>query len=164
MFGEKYEPIAARARTRQGARDLLSWLHINEVRVVILSNHDRKSIERNARRLSLSSMISHISSRDDGEAHDPAHSRGKGQRAARYLERQGISPAQAVVIGDTPEEAHIAHELGGDALSILISGGYSTHRRLGAAKPHHLVHRLDSIRPILAQHWKLPMTASPGMA
>jgi phosphoglycolate phosphatase-like HAD superfamily hydrolase len=55
----------------------------------------------------------------------------KGVHLADHLKRLGVDPARAVLIGDSPDDAHAAESVG--ARAVLYSGGFAAVASLKAA-------------------------------
>ena len=73
----------------------------------------------------------------------------KGERLRRHIEAEGLSAANAMIVGDTREEIKIARALGMG--SVALTGGVLAEYLLHEAKPDYLVHSLDEMGPILQQ-------------
>jgi HAD superfamily hydrolase (TIGR01509 family) len=58
------------------------------------------------------------------------------------LERLGVSPAEAVYVGDSPEDVLMARSAG--AFAVGIPGGFPNRRALEAAEPHLFSPDLES--------------------
>lgn len=141
VFHEYYEPRAARARTRHGARELLDHLARKGVTRVILSNHTLEGIYFQLERLGLTHHFEAVLA---NEAIGMGHFKGKRERLVDYLHETGVDPAKAAIVGDTVEEVKIGKELG--MKTIAITGGYNATNRLRQAKPDALVTSLLQIK------------------
>jgi phosphoglycolate phosphatase len=69
------------------------------------------------------------------------------------MQEHGFSPDKAFIIGDSHEEPEVAKRLG--LLGISISGGLLSAARLEKYKKDYVIQRLEEVRPILENHWKL---------
>ena len=152
VFQSAYEKLAARSRTRRGARELLQWLRAQNIDSTILSNYRTSKIEKHLERLGLREFFIHVcANTDDGTA--ILEGTSKQERLSTFLEKHGYRPQDTVIIGDSDEEPAIGRQL--NLTSIGITDGYISEKRLRAAKPNHLIHNLRDIPAILAQKWVL---------
>ena len=69
--------------------------------------------------------------------------RTKRKRLERYAKEKGISFAEILVVGDALEEIEIAKEIG--TLSVAITDGHCSTKRLKAAKPDYLISDLGNL-------------------
>lgn len=153
VFQSAYERLAARARTRTGARDLLTDLQRADVACIILSNYLTHRIEAQLSRLNIDPFFQYVSAHNDDGTKILEHTT-KAERLSAYMVKRGYRPADTVIIGDTMEEPEIGRHLG--LTSIGITDGYISRERLRKAKPDHIVHNLRDIQPVLRQKWGLP--------
>ncbi|MCB1682301.1 MAG: HAD family hydrolase [Alphaproteobacteria bacterium] len=152
IFQTRYEELAAQVRTRRGARELLEWLHGQDVSCIILSNYLTHKIEPQLRRLKIAHFFSHVSANNcDGTTILSATN--KLERLSHFLVKRGYHPDHAFIIGDSMEEPDIGRKLG--ILSIGITGGCITEQRLRRARPDHTIHKLLEARDILCNKWGL---------
>lgn len=143
-FHHYYEPRAAKARTRAGARQMLETLTAQGITCVILSNHTVEGIYFQLERLALSDYFSAVLANENpGEN----HYQGKESRLKEYLDVYGFPVSETVIIGDTVEEVRIGKNLG--LTTASITGGYNSTARLKAAGPDILVHKLSDIVELL---------------
>jgi phosphoglycolate phosphatase-like HAD superfamily hydrolase len=151
-----YEKYAEHCQARGGTEVLLRWLHSEGIRSVILSNHTIEGIEPHLKRLKLEKYIDAILANDD-----IIHTglRDKAKRAEDYMTKNKFGAEQILVVGDTPEEARIARQLG--AKSVLILDGWCSERRLKEAKPNYVVGKLDRIVGIITDIRTQTTTARP---
>lgn len=153
LFQAAYEALARNTRTRKGARDLLAWLHEQGMACIILSNYRTEKINEHLKRLKIDRYFQHVSAYDcDGST--ILQNATKTERLSEYMVKRGYKPTDTVIIGDSTEEPDIARHLG--LASIGITDGYITEKRLKAARPDHIVHSLQEIKPLLAEKWSLP--------
>ena len=67
-----------------------------------------------------------------------------------YAEERGARPQDTIIIGNTVEEIEIARSQG--LISIAITGGCVSEKRLRARTgPHHIIHSLHELKPILEE-------------
>lgn len=144
VWGETYEHHVRRARLRRGARSVLQTLNERDHEVLILSNHTVEKINTHTKRLGIHSYFSTILA--NGEDRRNFKHRDKGDRLGAYLNRK--HNRQALVVGDTPEEIEIARHHG--IVSVALTHGQCSLKRLRAAKPDFLIHNLTEI-PAIAQ-------------
>ncbi len=152
IFQDSYDVLAANARTRRGARDLLEWLNSNNIDCIILSNYITSKIERHLERLKIGHYFSYISANNcDGTT--ILSSTNKLERISEFMIKRGYHPDNAFIIGDSKEEPEIGRHMG--ITSIGITGGCINERRLRGAKPNHLINNLDEVKSILSNKWGL---------
>jgi len=145
VFQDAYERLAANARTRQGARELLEHLKARGAECMILSNYRTEKIHEHLERLRLDHYFSHVSAHDcDGTT--ILQSTTKTLRLREYMDAHGHAAENAVIIGDTMEEPEIGRALG--VTSVGLSDGYISRKRLREAAPDHIVHRLCAIKSL----------------
>lgn len=153
-FETVYEDLARTARTRTGARELLSWLHGHSIPCIILSNYQTAKIETHLKRLKIDHFFHYIS------AHEPdddtiLHSTNKLERLSAFMVKRNFRPENTVIIGDSMEEPELARHLG--LTSIGITDGCISRPRLKKAAPNHIVHDLRAVKPLLSEKWGLPL-------
>jgi phosphoglycolate phosphatase len=145
-FHDSYEKRARHCRTRSGAHVLLKWLHSEGIKSVILSNHTVDGIYPHLRRLKLERYVDAVLA-NDSILHTGL--KDKTRRAEDFAKENKIDPKQILVVGDSPEEARIARQLG--ARSVLVTGGWSSESRLNAAKPDYVIKRIDRLIEIVKE-------------
>lgn len=152
IFQTAYDTLAAGVRTRRGARELLEWLRSSDVDCMILSNYLTRKIEPHLERLGIGHYFGHISANTcDGTS--ILNATNKLERLSDFMIKRGYHPANAFIIGDSREEPEIGRHMG--ILSIGLTGGCITEKRLRDAKPDHLIHRLDEAVAILQEKWSI---------
>lgn len=151
VFIETYEPAALECSIMDGAIELLEWLNSKDVHCMILSNHLQHCLNNDVARLGITPHMKHIS----GNLEKATLTQGlsKQIRLEAYMKEHGFSPDKAFIIGDSHEEPEVAKRLG--LLGISIAGGLLSASRLEKYKKDYIVHRLEEVRPILENHWKL---------
>jgi phosphoglycolate phosphatase len=135
-----YEKQIEHCKAREGTEILLKWLYSKGIKSVILSNHTEEGIEKHLKRLKLEKYIETLLA-NNSIMHTGL--KDKAQRAESYIEKNNVSPKQILVVGDAPEEAKIARQIG--AKSALVSGGWYSETRLKEAKPDYIIERLDEL-------------------
>ncbi len=152
IFQTSYNALAKNARTRRGARKLLDWLRDNEVDCIILSNYLVEKIEAQLERLNIREYFGYISANTcDGTS--ILNSTSKLERISDFMIKRGYKPANAFIIGDSKEEPEIGRHMG--ILSVGITGGCISDKRLRAAKPDHLITALPETIDVLKKSWAL---------
>jgi len=150
LFHTAYDKLAANARTRRGARDLLQQLNDCGVNCIILSNYMEEKIEAHLERLNLRHYFSFVSANTcDGTS--ILNSTSKLERLSSYMLKRGYEPANAFIIGDSKEEPEIGRKMG--IMSIGITGGCITAARLRKARPDHLISALPQVKRALEDAW-----------
>lgn len=150
-FHRHYSQMAANARTRRGARDILDWLQMKNISTMILSNYMTTRIQESLQRLKIEEYFHHVSGHEKGD--EIMHKTSKLERLSDFLVKRGYKPSDAVIIGDSLEEPEIAERLG--LTSISITGGTISEKRLRKANADYTVHALTEMQPILQKLWNL---------
>jgi len=144
LWNGVYNAGARKARLRRGARGVLDALRELQQRVLILSNHTVANISGHTRRLGVHACFDAILAND--KVGGAFTKRGKGERLPTYLKENGIK--SGIIIGDSEEEVEIARAH--DFVSVAITGGVCSTRRLAAAKPDYMIRNLNEI-PVIAE-------------
>lgn len=152
VFQAEYERLAANARTRKGARDLLDWIKQQGMSCIILSNYRTERIQAHLKRLKIAQYFSHVSA-FGCEGATIVEVANKKERLSEFMVKRGYRPEDVVLIGDSTEEPEIARALG--ASSIGITDGYITQARLREAEPDYMVHSLREVKDVLLSMWSL---------
>ncbi len=152
IFQNCYDALAARARMRRGARNLLQWLNKNNVDCIILSNYLKTKIEFHLNRLNIDHYFSHVSA-NTCNGTSILNSTSKLERLSEFIIKRGYHPDNAFIIGDSKEEPDIGRHLG--ITSIGITGGCINEKRLRGAKPDHVISALPETKAILADMWDI---------
>ncbi len=141
-------------KLRPGVSAFLSWANEQpDLRVIIFSNHIDTLIDKELNRQGISAYFNAQSIICNSESHAINHRRGKGEKLAEYMKREGFAAEDVLVVGDTEEEADIAHDLGAHA--VLVKGGYNSERRLREAAPETILDSVEDLRGVVASLWKL---------
>lgn len=152
IFQNHYDRLAARARTRRGARDLLDWLKAHGVDCIILSNYLEPKIEAHLERLGIRDYFGTISANTcDGTS--ILNSTSKLERLSDFMVKRGYQPKNAFIIGDSREEPEIGRHMG--IPSIGITGGCITEKRLRDAEPDYVIGALPQVKDVLSEIWGL---------
>lgn len=140
MFHPIYEPLAARARTRTGVRQTLKHFKAQGISSIILSNHTIGGIRPQLARLKLEHYFDAVLANDDVTT---MHNTSKQHRLENYLATLATKPSDTLIIGDTVEEVLIGKELG--LRTVSITGGNNSRRRLVAAGPDAVIHKVSEL-------------------
>jgi phosphoglycolate phosphatase len=151
-FHDSYEPLADKAPLREGAGRLLAYAHTHGVRQIILSNHLIDPIRRQLNRLEISSFISDVLANATKERQ--FRDGPKSERLRHYMLSNGLEPQHTIIVGDSPEETHIARELA--LISIAVMDGFVAEQRLRNAQPDFLIRSLSEIPALLQQLGFIP--------
>lgn len=151
VYLQAYEPAATTCRPMDGAFALLDWLTEKNVHCMILSNHLQSCLNDDVARLGFAPYMKAISGNETKATITQGLS--KQIRLEAYMEQHGFTPDQAFIIGDSHEEPELARRLG--LLGISISGGLLSAERLEKYKADYIIQKLNEVRPILENHWKL---------
>jgi phosphoglycolate phosphatase len=149
VFQDAYERLAARARTRQGARALLTWLRARGVPAIVLSNYVTHRIQTQLERLGLAPYFAHVDAHD-GDGGQIVEFTSKHERLSAFMCKRNYRPQDAVIIGDSTEEPAVARALG--LTSVAVRGGSFSDAQLAHARPDHTVGSLAAARPVL-ERW-----------
>ena len=145
LFHDHYEPAALAASLRAGAMEILSFSRDQGVRNVILSNHIVDKIRDQLQRLAIENYFADVLAYADRATQ--FKNMTKGERLRRFMAEHRMNPAHTMIIGDSVEEIHIAKEQG--FISVAITGGCVSEKRLQAEGPDHVIHSLSELKPIL---------------
>lgn len=122
-----------------GAEDLLADLHAAGGRVCIATTKYRPLAQRMLEHFALTPYIFHAEMSDGTEM-----SSAKTGMLNRTLERSGVPPGRAVMIGDTRYDAEAARDTGIPFIGVLF--GYGTRAEMEAAGARHFVSNLEELR------------------
>jgi phosphoglycolate phosphatase len=142
-----YEPMAHAADLREGAVDILTHAQTHGVQTLILSNHIVDAIRPQLRRLNIEHLFGEVLAYADRATQ--FRDMTKGERLRRYMQKHGMTQKDAIIVGDSVEEIEIAHEQG--LIGVAITGGCASEERLRKTNPHHVIHSLTELKPILQE-------------
>ncbi|RTE88334.1 MULTISPECIES: HAD hydrolase-like protein [Bradyrhizobium] len=145
LFHDLYEPLAAKADLREGARRVLEIARRQSALLIILSNHIVAPLQSQLRRLGVDHYITDVLAFESRATQYKSMS--KGERLRLYMQRYDLKPASTFIIGDMPVETDIARNLG--LTSISITGGFVSTSRLQAARPDYTINNHHELLPIL---------------
>lgn len=144
-FHDYYEQRVKSVRGRAGAKYLLKWLLKNNIGSIIVSNHTVSPILSQLERLKINKYFSSIVANANLE--DALKGRSKKERLKKYIDSKKIKPEEVFIVGDTVEEIEIGKELG--CITIAITHGNCSVKRLKEKKPDHLIYSLKEISKII---------------
>ena len=144
LFHSLYEPRIAKLRTRAGARELLEFLAEHNIESIILSNHTKEGIQSQLQRLRLESYFSSFITND---IHTTMQRKNKAEKLVDLVKKSRYTREQILIIGDSPEETEAGRLAG--VKTVGITGGYYSEKRLAAAKPEYLIHKLTDMISIV---------------
>jgi phosphoglycolate phosphatase len=147
MFHDHYEPLAEQAPLRAGATEILEHVRANGLHSYILSNHLVYPIRTQLQRLNIDHHFVEVLAYANRAVQFKDMS--KGERLRRYRVDKHIAPEDVLIVGDTPEEIHIAREQG--LISVAITGGCASETRLRSENPNHIIHSLHELPSILEE-------------
>lgn len=148
LFFKHYGPIVEnQSRTRVGARNLLAWLQANKINAVVFSNHHIPGIKKQLKRLGLTRQIDQIVARAGLYDHAHMHARHKEAKLSELVKNFKVRPSEVMVVGDTDEEIEIGKKLG--YITVALTGGHHSVKRLKASKPDYLIHNLSELKKII---------------
>ena len=144
---EIYEPLEQKLRSRSGSKEVMIYLQKSGIKSIIFSNHIVSHIEKQLTRLKLRHLVAEILARGAG---DNSHmvSKSKDLKLRDYVAKNSLRPDEVMVVGDTEEEIEIAQKYG--YISVAITGGNVSTKRLRAMKPNYLIHNLKKIVTIIS--------------
>jgi phosphoglycolate phosphatase-like HAD superfamily hydrolase len=152
IYQTHYDKLSSKARTRQGARELLDWLTQRDIPCIILSNFIEDKINNHLERLNIRHYFSHISA-NNCNGITILDTMNKFERLSAFLNEHGYRPDNAVIFGDSKEEPDIGRRLG--ITSIGITNGCINEKRLRAAKPDHVISALPQAIDVLKGKWRI---------
>ncbi len=147
IFHDTYQELIEGVGFREGVRDLLGITCAQNVSHIILSNHLAPCITQHLTRLDSLPFFWDILAHADRAAQ--MSWLPKGDRLKTFVQEHALKPENGLIIGDTPEEMHIAQDYG--LIGIALTGGHATTERLEDAHPDYLIHSFDELYPILRE-------------
>ena len=152
LFTSYYEPLADKARTRSGVREILKFFSENKIQSIVYSNHTTVNIEKQLRRLKINHQIHKVLARALGD-NSQIHTRTKETKLLNFVKEHKFKPDQVISVGDTEEEIEIGKQYGYH--TVAITGGYNTTARLTKHKPDFLIHNMKELIGIVKKLNKL---------
>lgn len=117
-----YPVVSQDCGLMEGAKEALEAFRQTGFDQNILSASEQGLLERQLVRLGVREYFSHIIGQGDGYAV------GKTERGIRWMQEEGISPENCILIGDTDHDAQTAAKLG--CRCVLLSCGHQSRKRL----------------------------------
>lgn len=158
IFFKSYEPLEKFRRTRSGAREILKLLKLKKIKSVIISNHPIGHIQAQLKRLKIQDLFKDILGYTQVTDISIMHKRGKGKQLKDYVQKHKYNANAVIVVGDTDEEIEIGKKFG--YITIALTGGYQSTKRLKASKPDYLIHNLKDLKKIIQKINKLSNTST----
>jgi|SRR3989338_3074349 len=147
-FHRFYRQRSKHARTRRGARAVLSWVKNQGIPAIILSNHTQHGVRLQLKRLRLEPFFGDILAHSEVDAMMHYHgTTSKHARLMEYLTRNRVKHSEILLIGDSPEEMEIGKKIG--AVTVGLTGGYYAEWRLREKGPDFLIHNIKNLIPII---------------
>lgn len=141
IFRERYLPAL---RPTPGAKELLRRLQEDELTLVVATSASEKDLGPLLRQAGLESLIDDSTNADEAEASKPAP-----DIVEAALEKAGVPPEHAVMLGDTPYDIEAAARAGVACIAVT-SGGWSEQELAAAvevyAHPAALLERYGESR------------------
>lgn len=147
VIHDYYEKRVHLAELRDGVADVLASLRDDGIHSGILSNHVVEPIREQLRRFAIEHYFTDVMAYDS--RHQQFRDKTKADRLHDLISSRNLDPKNLVIIGDTPEETHIARSVG--AVSVAITGGCLPQERLETENPDYLIHSLHDLKPILQE-------------
>lgn len=143
LFSAYQEQHQRLARVFPGVGDMVRCFGEDGYRMGLLTNKGRRSTEITVRALGLERWLGAIVSGDDA----PAKPHPDGLLKA--LDTLGLTPAEAVMVGDAPSDVRAAHAAGCRAVAVT----WGVHRRedLLAAHADAVVERVEDLDAAVRQ-------------
>ena len=112
----------------EGAREALLRVRDAGLRAGIVTSGDRARVGREVADFGVASLFQVMVC-----AEDTLNRKPHPEALLRALGRLGLGPAEAVYIGDSPEDVHMAQAAG--VLAVGIPGGFPNRAALAASRP-----------------------------
>lgn len=143
-IAEKYELEAAKTTSLQfGVKEVLETLWRMGLKIGLCTVSGQKSTEYMLERFGIKEFFSTVTSREHVR-----HVKPDAEHLQTTLEALGVSPKEALVVGDSQADIRCAKELGAVAVGVLT--GVSTFKELMDAGADYLVTSITDI-PILVR-------------
>jgi phosphoglycolate phosphatase len=147
IFHTHYEPMADIAHLREGAVEILGHARQKGVKTLILSNHIVEPIRNQLRRLEIEHLFDEVLAYATHAVQ--FREMTKGEKLRRFMKEHAMTARNTMIVGDSVEEIHIAHEQG--LISVAITGGCTSEERLRSQKPDYVIHALPELQDIMRQ-------------
>ena len=139
LFLNQYLP---RLKPTPGARELVQRLRDEEIQVVVATSAKGGELQALLRQAGVDDLIEQATTADDADQSKP-----DPDIVHAALERAGVQPVEAMMIGDTPYDIEAAARAGVDTLALRC-GGWWDDAALGRAEAIY-----DSPADLL-RHWE----------
>ena len=123
IFAQRYLPFV---RPCAGARALLERLRRERLTVVVASSADRRQLTPLLQRAGVADLVEDLASSDDAARSEP-----DPDILAAALDRAHLTPAEVVMIGDTPYDVESARRSGMPIIALRC-GGWGDRELAGA--------------------------------
>jgi HAD superfamily hydrolase (TIGR01509 family) len=120
LHSEYYAELQERGHPLPGAKDLISSLVARGYAVWLATSAKPEELEHHMQELGAEGEISGVVSSDEAEGSKPAP-----DIFALALERAGVSPEDAVVVGDSIWDIEAAKEAGVRTAAVMTGGAFS---------------------------------------
>ncbi|MCL2468698.1 MAG: HAD hydrolase-like protein [Alphaproteobacteria bacterium] len=151
FFGEAYNGSNQGVCPRRGVIQALSYIKGQGHKAIILSNHTKEDIRKQLKRFDLDNCFSAVLANGHDEHQDIMYKAGKGKRLENWLKNHHVRGG--IVVGDTPEEVHIARGCG--FFSMGLTGGFCLPAAFkGENEPDFLRKDLRPMPAIIAECYK----------
>jgi phosphoglycolate phosphatase len=131
------------ARTRSGTKEVLQWLHQQNILRIIYSNHNLPNIYRQLARLKINHFIDAVLARKGQGDQSHVFDRTKEKKLFAFVKQNKLKPKEVISVGDTEEEIQIGKQYGYH--TAAITGGYNTAARLKKNHPDFLIHNMKDL-------------------
>ncbi|MBI4037837.1 HAD family hydrolase [Candidatus Curtissbacteria bacterium] len=145
IFHKYYELRASTIRSRANTGTILKWLYQQNILTVIFSNHITRRIEEQLERLKIAKYIDGVIA--NNELDEALKGRNKGEKLISFAKTNDLNAKEILIVGDSSEEIEIAKEFG--SISVAITHGHYSTKRLKAAKPDYLIGDLGNLINII---------------
>ncbi|MEM6811146.1 MAG: HAD hydrolase-like protein [Pseudomonadota bacterium] len=151
VFIETYNYNKAECGLAKNTIEILKWLNDQDVTCIILSNLLQPVLNDDVKHFEIGEYFHTVSGNED-----PAtivQGLSKQKRLEEFFKRENFLPENSFIIGDSHEEAEIAHRL--NMMGISISGGLLSASCLEKYKKDYVINCLTELPDILIKEWNL---------
>lgn len=124
LFLQQYLP---RLKPTPGARELVQRLRDDGIKVVIATSAKGQELQALLRQAGVEDLIEEATTSDDAEASKP-----DPDIVHAALQRAGVEPVEAMMIGDTPYDVEAARAAGVDTIALRCGGWWDDAALSGA--------------------------------
>jgi phosphoglycolate phosphatase len=140
FLGYYTEHPADFTRPMPGARELLEAL--GDLPLAVCTNKPRKTTDAVLAALGLAGFFRVVVADGDRPERKPSP-----EPILHIAERFGVRPAELLMVGDGPQDIECGRRAG--ATTVGLRGGIADDQRLLAARPDHVIERLDELLPLI---------------